>query len=50
VIERGFYALIDWSYRHGVSYGRQMAVFLVLAAVMIFTLGWVVPMLALGLL
>lgn len=49
MIERGFDAIIDWSYRRGVSYERQMAIFLVIAAIMIFVLGWVVPMLALGL-
>ena len=48
MIERRFDALICWAYGRGVSYERQMAVFLVVAAVMIFVLGWVVPMLALG--
>jgi len=46
---RHFDALIDWAYRRGVSYEHQMAAFLVLAFIVIFVLGWVVPMLALGL-
>jgi hypothetical protein len=46
---RRFDALINWLYERGVPYERQMSVFLILAFITIFVLGWVVPVLALGL-